>query len=394
MGHAASGTLRVCQLISSFHPVVGGAERATLCLSQELIRRGCTVTVLTRRYPGLTAKEDIGGIRVVRAGIPSRSKFGALTYIVHVLFLLAARFRNFRLIHAQGTDAQLLAALFAKTLLGRRVVLTVHTDPHLSLRINGSGGGPRFHAVKKWADSIGVLGAHVAEALQSEGVRPDQIAVLPNGVDTGRFHQATEEARAALRAELDLSPEDLVGVFVGRLIPLKRVDLLIRAWSAGESKRGPLLIVGDGPERAGLEALAEEVSQSPGSVRFLGRVDVPERILKACDFFILPSQREGLSVALLEAMACGLVPIVSDLEPNTAVVEQGVTGFVFATDDQSDLERALVAATSSDVKGLGAAAVSHVKSRNSLEKIGETHMALYERLNAPDYDDGAPEGTA
>ena len=51
--------LRVCQLISSFHPVVGGAERATLRLSQELVRQGCSVAVLTRRYPGLPAKEDI-----------------------------------------------------------------------------------------------------------------------------------------------------------------------------------------------------------------------------------------------------------------------------------------------------------------------------------------------
>ena len=76
--------------------------------------------------------------------------------------------------------------------------------------------------------------------------------------------------------------------------------------------RGPLLIVGDGPERADLEALAKKVSPDRAAVRFLGICEAPERVLQACDLFILPSQREGLSVALLEAMACGLVPIVSD----------------------------------------------------------------------------------
>ena len=358
----APSPLRVCQLISSFHPVVGGAEQATLHLSRELSRRGCTVAVVTRRYPGLSASEEIDGVRVLRAGLPSRTKLGALTYGLHALFLLATRLRQYSIVHAQGPDAQLLTALVAKTILRRRMVVTVHSDPHLQLRIDRPGGGPRFRAVIRWADRIGVLGPHVARTLESEGVPADKLELLPNGVDTSRFTEPSPEERAQLREDLGLEPEVLVGVFVGRLVPLKRVDLLLRAWSrTAASERGHLLVVGDGPEAGALAALAQEVA--PHSVHMLGRRDAPERVLKAADLFFLPSQREGLSMALLEAMACGLAPIVSDLEPNRAVVEDGVTGFVFRTDDQADLERVLTDALSSPLAPVRAAAAAQVQAQ-------------------------------
>jgi glycosyltransferase involved in cell wall biosynthesis len=136
--------------------------------------------------------------------------------------------------------------------------------------------------------------------------------------------------------------------------------------------------VGDGPEAPGLKRLADEVA--PGAVRFLGKQDAPERILKAGDLFFLPSQREGLSVALLEAMACGLVPVVSDLEPNRAVVEHGVTGLVFETDNQEALEDVIRTALSCDRHALRTAAAAQVRARNSLEGVASTHLALYRSL--------------
>ncbi|NNM35309.1 MAG: glycosyltransferase family 4 protein, partial [Gemmatimonadetes bacterium] len=320
---SAGGTrVRVCQVISSFHPVMGGAEQATLHLSRELVRRGAEVSVLTRRYPGLGPRDDVDGVRVYRAGFPLRGKLGALSFALHALLLLATRLRDHDVVHAQGPDVQLLVSLVARVLLGRRMVFTVHSDPHLQLRIGADGGGPRFHAVRRWVDRIGVLGPHVARALEEEGIPAERIVTLPNGVDMSRFTPADPNTRAGLRAELGLLDGEVVGVFLGRLVPLKRVDLLISAWvKGGAGARGPLLVVGEGPEEESLRSVAAELA-SP-SVRFLGRTDRPEVILRAADLFVLPSQREGQSMALLEAMACGLVPVVSDLEPNVAVVEDG-----------------------------------------------------------------------
>ncbi|MDH3223229.1 MAG: glycosyltransferase family 4 protein [Gemmatimonadota bacterium] len=372
-------TVRVCQIISSFHPVVGGAEQATLHLSRELVRRGAAVSVLTRRYAGLGPRDSLGGVRVYRAGLPLRGKAGALFFALHALLLLATRLRDHRVVHAQGPDVQLLVSLIARVLLGRRVVFTVHSDPHLQLRIGASGGGPRFRAVRRWADRIGVLGPHVARTLEAAGIPGERIIQLPNGVDTGRFAPPDPAERAALRKDVGLLENEVAGAFVGRLVALKRVDLLIRAWvESGAAETGPLLVVGEGPEEEGLRRLAADVA--PSSVRFLGRMDTPETVLKAADLFILPSQREGQSVALLEAMACGLVPVVSDLEPNTAVVDEGVTGFVFTTDDGASLASALRRALESDRPGIAQRAASQVAARNSLDVTAATHLSLYQRL--------------
>ncbi|MGI9629034.1 MAG: glycosyltransferase family 4 protein [Longimicrobiales bacterium] len=383
MADAQPTPLRVCQLISSFYPEVGGAEQATLRLSTELDKRGCTVCIVTRRYPGLAAHAEVEGLQVLRAGIPSRSKLGALSYLVHALFLLATRLRGYAVVHAQGPDTQLITALLAKRVLGRRMVFTIHSDPLLQLRIKDGAGGPRFKAVKRWADRIGVLGSHVARTLEANGIPSKQIIQLPNGVNTERFRPAEGAERETLRRELGISEGEVAGVFVGRLIGLKRVDLLIRAWvGSGASEKGPLFIVGDGPEDDALKALAAELGTN--RVHFLGPLKAPERVLKGCDLFALPSQREGQSVALLEAMACGLVPVVSDLEPNTAVVENGVNGFVFSTDNQAELERTLTTALDSDLHAIGDAAQAHVRARNSLDKVAETHLSLYRKLTAPD----------
>ena len=374
-----SPRVRVCQVISSFHPVMGGAEQATLRLSRELVRRGVVVSVLTRRYPGLSRHDDIDGVRVHRAGLPLHGKLGALFFAFHGFLLLATRLRDHKVVHAQGPDVQLLLSLVARVLLGRRMVFTVHSDPHLQLRIGPHGGGPRFNAVKRWADRIGVLGPHVARVLEEEGIPTERIVSLPNGVDMTRFRPAEPTERAELRRELGVEESEVVGVFLGRLVALKRVDLLMRAWlESGAGDRGPLLIAGAGPEEEGLRELATELG-SP-AIRFLGRTDQPERVLRAADLFILPSQREGQSVALLEAMACGLVPVVSDLEPNVAVVEDGATGFVFTTDDQSSLEQALRRAGEADRPAISHQAATQVAARNSLAATASTHLALYEQI--------------
>ena len=375
-----SPRVRVCQVISSFHPVMGGAEQATLRLSRELVRRGAVVSVLTRRYPGLSRHDDIDGVRVHRAGLPLHGKLGALFFAFHGFLLLATRLRDHKVVHAQGPDVQLLLSLVARVLLG-----PAHG-------VHGAFGSPPAASYRaRWwrapvqrREALGGPGSVFWAPTSPESSRrkaspPSASFRLPNGVDMTRFRPAEPTERAELRRELGVEESEVVGVFLGRLVALKRVDLLMRAWlESGAGDRGPLLVAGAGPEEEGLRELATELG-SP-AIRFLGRTDQPERVLRAADLFILPSQREGQSVALLEAMACGLVPVVSDLEPNVAVVEDGATGFVFATDDQSSLERALRRAAEADRPAISHHAATQVAARNSLAATASTHLALYEQI--------------
>jgi len=136
---------------------------------------------------------------------------------------------------------------------------------------------------------------------------------IPNAADTERFHPG---GQSAARTKLGLGEDDFVAGTVSRLVPQKAVHDAIAAVASLRSV--VLVIVGDGPERAALEAQAAPLG---ARVRFLGaRDDVPE-ILRSLDVFVLSSRWEGEPIALLEAMASGLPIIATATEGAREVLE-------------------------------------------------------------------------
>ena len=130
-------------------------------------------------------------------------------------------------------------------------------------------------------------------------------------------------------------------ISVGRLVPQKRVDLVIAAFAGLDGLDDwSLEILGDGPERPALEALAERLG-AKDRVRFHGHVD-PFPHLYAADIFVLFSDFEGMPNALLAAMACGVVPIVGDATPGPLeFVVDDETGLVVPADDPDRLAQAM-----------------------------------------------------
>lgn len=164
-------------------------------------------------------------------------------------------------------------------------------------------------------DLVVTMGTGAREFFRGNGVTGD-IRVIPGGVDTARGDPADGGA-----------PWDVV--FVGRLVPVKRIDLLLRALSLVR-KRIPgvrAVIVGDGPLRGELEAAAATLGLGD-AVEFAGqRNDVPS-ILGRSKVFALTSATEGLSLALMEAMAAGLPAVVPDVGDLGDLVRDGENGFL------------------------------------------------------------------
>jgi glycosyltransferase involved in cell wall biosynthesis len=133
----------------------------------------------------------------------------------------------------------------------------------------------------------------------------------------------TTDEREAARTQLGLEPGDFVGVYLAALDPHKEPLVAAQAAHAAFETGVPvvLLFVGDGPLRGEVENLARQSR----AIRVLGFRRDTLRIFAAADFFVLPSRREGLSFALLEAMAAGLPPIVSDAPGNRdAIGDAGI----------------------------------------------------------------------
>jgi glycosyltransferase involved in cell wall biosynthesis len=157
------------------------------------------------------------------------------------------------------------------------------------------------------------------------GASPESVSVVENGRDLSAYRDAT--APPELRSELGV-PEDaqLIGT-VGRLIERKGGYDLLEAWPevVAEHPDAHLLFVGDGPERTGLERVAERNGVA-GSVTFAGtREDVPE-LLDAMEVFVFPSHFEGLPGALIEGMAAGLPIVATACTGNTELLSDGATG--------------------------------------------------------------------
>jgi len=148
------------------------------------------------------------------------------------------------------------------------------------------------------------------------GVPAENVAVIPNGVDVQKYSPGSSNIKAELKAER-------LFVYQGRLATEKNVEALLRAWKQAEMRPGSkLLIVGDGP----LTPALKPFYGAEYGILWMGFVADENRrleILRGCDAFILPSLVEGLSISLLEAMACGLACLATNVGADGEVLENG-----------------------------------------------------------------------
>ena len=173
-----------------------------------------------------------------------------------------------------------------------------------------------------FADAVITVSAGLRDAVIALGVAPEKVTVLRNGVDLDAFRPVD---RAAARAALDLDGPTLLSV--GHLIERKGHALVIEALANLPGWR--LLIVGDGPKRAELDALARTLGVAD-RVRLVGPVPHAElsRYYTAADMLVLASEREGWANVLLESMACGTPVLASPIPGNPEVVQERAAGLI------------------------------------------------------------------
>ena len=227
-------------------------------------------------------------------------------------------------------------------------------------------------------DAVLVYSTRAGREVEALGVNPERIVVCHNALDARGALSREEELRAqaaALRATR--GPDDgPLFLYVGRMTAEKRVDLLISTFArSGAAAGGALWLVGDGPERAALEALAQSL---PAATCFWGRVtDGVDAHFAAADFFVLP----GLGgLALNQAMAFG-TPCICSVADGTEddLVLDGTTGIRFAAGDGGSLalalERAQAAWSSGDLARLEANTREHVLTKATVETMSEAFQA-------------------
>jgi glycosyltransferase involved in cell wall biosynthesis len=299
---------------------LGGSERQLAETALALDRARFEPHVACFTGGGFRAREmESAGVPVLELGVRSLVSGSALAGAAR-LGEYAAR-HGIRLVHAFDVPADLFVAPAARW-HGVRTVLTsqrAHRDltPGLTRHL--------LRLTDRLADGIVVNSKAVARQLETEEAVPrSMIRLAYNGVDTARFR------REGPRAE---TPWDGTGPVVGvvcALRPEKGLPGLLDAFGQVRRATGArLLIVGDGPVRTELEVCAKALGLG-GECHFAGSQANVAEWLRVIDVFVLPSLSEALSNSLLEAMACGCCAIASDTGGNPELIEDGVSGLLFA----------------------------------------------------------------
>jgi len=228
---------------------------------------------------------------------------------------------------------------------------------------------------------IGVGNAVRQALIRNEGIPESRVGVIYNGIDMSPYQNGPSGAdRAVVRAELGLQDNDFVVAQVARLDYLKDHLTAIRAIErvARECDRVRLLLVGDGPERAAIEAEIQQRGVS-SHVRLLGiRSDV-SRILSASDAFLLTSISEGIPLTIIEAM-CAELPVVSTRVGGIPeIVEDEVTAMLTVAGDDEGLARRLLRLVAAPQlrEEMGQRGRRHAISHFSEDRMHSEYAALY-----------------
>ena len=369
--------MKVALVSRRYPPLIGGAERVLSYLGSALAAQGLDVTILTARIdPTLPAVEvapvaGAGSLRVERLPTSPLRMVGTMVYLRCLARWFARNRVDLAYVSMLKHDAY--AVLGAARRWGFPVVL----------RPEGAGvtgdiawqGWGRFGSTIarrcRRADAVVAISPSVRRELEADGYAAALIHDLPNGVPvpTTSWKRSDDALRAA---------------YVGRLASEKGVDTLVAAWPlvVEQVPGARLSLIGEGPERPRLEGLVRDLGLR-ALVKFTGSLADPLVELHRSTMFVLPSREEGMSIALLEAMALGIPTVASAIPGNRALIEAGVHGRLAAPDDPFALAREIIAHHRDPrAAGMGQAARTRVRAEYSIAAVARRHLVLFEDLLA------------
>jgi glycosyltransferase involved in cell wall biosynthesis len=366
--------------IALFAPLLGtgGTQRHLQQVVALLDPARFQVEVLTL-HPGGEVEDELraGGVSVRSLSVGARLS-SARTLRAIVTAARALRRGRIDVVHGYQWRPALVGALAA-----RLAGVPLRLASKRSLTGDDRQAGRAWRHIARQVDTVIVN----ADALRVEGEQRGmrcRWALLQNGVDTEHFRLAPPDPDA--RAALGLDPQRPVVGTIGRLEDRKGHDQLLRAagtmLAGGNGRRPQIVIVGDGPLREKLQAQAESLGVAD-SVRFAGTVADVRPSLAAMDVFVLPSHAEGMSNALMEAMAAARPVVATAVGGNTEVVVDGKTGVLIPPADPMAIADAIAALLRDPARaaGLGAAAREFVTQRfGARARVAELEQLYQERL--------------
>jgi N-acetyl-alpha-D-glucosaminyl L-malate synthase BshA len=291
------------------------------------------------------------------------------------------KYEKLDLVHVHYAIPHASAAYMAKLILQEEginipIITTLHgTD------ITLVGKDPTFAPVVTFSinhsDGVTAVSQNLKEETYSHFKVNKDIEVIPNFIDFTRFSKTNKE-----HFKKAIAPEgEKILIHVSNFRKVKRVrDVILMYQKVIEKLPAKLLLVGDGPDRTNAEQLCRELGICSG-IRFLGKQDAVEELLAISDLFIMPSGSESFGLAALEAMACQVPVISSNIGGIPEININGVTGFMSNVGDVADMAKNAIHILEDDKRLKQFKDNAYKQAQNfSLDKILPMYESFYERI--------------
>ena len=421
-----SDKLRIYIAISTFYPLVGGAEKQAHAQGRILRERGHEATIVTFRHDKQWTKyETIDQVPIMRvAGSLLQNRKKQPRFLQQVLYIFALvvmgwtlwRERHkYDLLHVYQLSLLALPAAIVSKLSGKPLIVAVRSSG--SGKVTGTHGiasllaGPLDPATpwlrieaQAWVDGdlealvrmgkpfvrytrmlllqihavVVVLSSRMREYVAAHDFLLPNTQRIPNGVDIIHFYPLSDAYLQDIQAH--------TVICVAKLRYEKGVDVLIQAWRLVQEQipQARLILVGGGSIQPQLTQMAEALDIKE-SIEFAGlQSDVVSQLHRA-SIAVLPSRWEGMPNAVLEAMACGMPCVATRVSGSEDIIQQGVNGLLVEIEDYEAMASALLTLLNDPelVRKCGQAARTTVEQHYSLEHITDIYIELYQKMVTP-----------
>jgi glycosyltransferase involved in cell wall biosynthesis len=341
--------------------IVGGMESAVLRLARRLPRAAFRLTALCPFESAFTEALRESDVAVQIAPIGETLRWQAIQHAVSLV-----REHGIGVIHAHMPAAHALGAL-AGRITNTPVLATIHAM-HLSMW--------DFEAHRLARTHLCIVSEAARAHALALGVAAESLSVIRNGVDSECFVPRPGALPRAHEAGATVG-------YVGRLSPEKHPALFLRAAALVHARRPAtrFVVIGDGPLRADLESLAARL-RIEHVVTFEGECsDMPTRY-QGLDLLVCPSWQEGTPLAVLEAMACAIPVVATDVGGLPELVVSGATGWLVPAGDEAAMAQRTLALLDAPttMHRFGRAARERARTRFSLDEQASRTASLLERL--------------
>ena len=381
--------ISICVLIANYDSP-GGLQRQANLLVDQLSLRSIPAYILTRNQEKLQTYEKKNYAHIYR--FPPFTKFRAISsffYIITSIFWLFLNYRKYQIIHCHQSYSPATIGVLVKLFIKKPVMVKVSGSNEYG-EVSEIKKLPfsriRIYLLKK-VDRFIILNEGMRKELTSIGINHKRIELIPNGVVIPHQSAYDDAAKKLHREKLHFSEDKLIVIYSGRLTEGKGLEILIEIWKEiiGVENKALLLIAGAGCKFRSIEAKIKERAELLGilhSVYFLGHVSNIVEYLLSADIFVLPSVSEGMSNAILEAMACGLAVVSTKIEANAELIVDKFNGLLIERQNADELKNVLLALISNaDLrKSLGKNAKNTILRDYSLERITSRYIAMYNEL--------------